>query len=58
MPDMVTHAFSPSSQEAEAGRPLSSKQAWYTQPVPLHPETLPHGDLCLQKHTKYLFIYY
>jgi hypothetical protein len=40
----MAHAFNPSTQEAEAGRFLSSRPAWSTQWVPrqpgLHRETL------------------
>jgi ABC-type phosphate/phosphonate transport system substrate-binding protein len=42
--DMVVHAFNPSTWEAEAGRFLSLKLAWFTELVPgqpwLHRETL------------------
>jgi hypothetical protein len=41
---MVTHAFDPSTREAEAGGSLSSRPAWSTEWVPgqpgLHRETL------------------
>ena len=41
---MVTHVFNPSTQEAEAGRFLSSRPAWSTKLVPgqpgLYKETL------------------
>ena len=41
---VVAHSFSPSTQEAEAGRSLSSRLAWATEEVPgqpeLHTETL------------------
>jgi hypothetical protein len=37
----VTHAFNPSTQEAEAGRFLSSRLAWFTEQVTgLYRETL------------------
>jgi hypothetical protein len=43
-PGMVAHVFDPSTREAEAGRFLSSRPAWFTKWVPgqpgLHKETL------------------
>jgi hypothetical protein len=43
-PGVVTHAFNPSTREAEAGGFLSSRPAWSTDRVPgqpgLHRETL------------------
>jgi hypothetical protein len=42
--EVVAHTFNPSTWEAEAGRFLSSRPAWFTQQVPgqpnLHRETL------------------
>jgi hypothetical protein len=41
---LVVHTFNPSTQEAEAGRYLSSRPVWSTEQVPeqlgLHRETL------------------
>jgi hypothetical protein len=31
LPDVVAHAFNPSTRETEAGRFLSSRQAWSTK---------------------------
>jgi hypothetical protein len=37
MPDVVMHAFNPSTPEAEAGGFLSSRPAWSTKWVPEQP---------------------
>jgi major histocompatibility complex class I len=45
---VVAHTFNPSTQEAEAGRFLSSRPAWSTESVPeqpeLHRETLSQNN--------------
>jgi hypothetical protein len=40
VPDVVAHAFDPSTREAEAGGFLSSRPAWSTECSGLHRETL------------------
>jgi hypothetical protein len=45
---MVAHTFNPSTQEAEAGRSLSSKPAWSTEWVPEQPK-LHTEKPCLKK---------
>ena len=54
---MVVHSFNPSTQEAEAGRSLSSRSAWSTERVlgqapKLHRETLSRKNKNKNKKTK------
>jgi hypothetical protein len=46
----VAHAFNPSSWEAEGGRFLSSRPAWFTEWVPGHPEL--YRETLSWKHTQ------
>jgi hypothetical protein len=46
----VVHAFNPSTQEAEAGRFLSSRPTWSTKWVPGQPRL--HRETLSQKTTK------
>ena len=45
---MVTHAFNPSTWEAEAGGSLSSRTAWSTEQVPGQPQQTSKTDIHLK----------
>jgi hypothetical protein len=47
---MVANTFNPSTQEAEAGRFLSSRPVWSTKWVPEQPRL--HRETCLEKQNK------
>ena len=49
-PDLVAHAFNPSTWEAEAGAFLSSRPAWSTELVPGQPGQ--HRETLSQNKTK------
>jgi hypothetical protein len=49
-PDMVAHAFNPSTRKAEAGRLMSSRPAWSTKLVP--EQSGLYRDTLSQKKTK------
>lgn len=48
---VVVHTFNPSTREAEAGGPLSSRLAWSTDQVPVQPG-LHRGNPVLKTQTK------
>jgi hypothetical protein len=56
LPHVVVHAFNPSTQEAEAGRFLSSRPGWATKRVPgqsgLYRETLSQNNPNKQTNKK------